>query len=132
MEVLHNYPLIYDWEKVAEEFRNRINFIQIKGNSNISGDFVENTISFHINNFQKSDKGLASPAFFRHLRNAFAHYRIIRDREWYFITDINTKGNVTMKGKVKAKDLFDFCYRLYELKENFIDNQNNLKYKNIK
>lgn len=132
MEVLQDYPLIYDWSKAVEEFQNRIKFIAIKGNPKISGELIENTISFHINNSPKSDKGLSAPAFFRHLRNAFAHYRIIRNGEWYIITDINTKGKITMKGKVKTKDLFDFCFRLYELKENFIDNHKITDHKNIK
>lgn len=128
-ETLQRWPLIYDWEAIEEEFKGKINFEPQKGNPNIKDVFIENNIRFHINNNPNSDNGLSAVAFFRHLRNAFAHYRIVHEDDWYYITDKNTKGTITMKGKVNTQLLFDFCYKLYALKEEMIEKQNEINSK---
>lgn len=120
-ETLQRWPLIYDWDTVVNEFAGKIKFVPVKGKTLISEMLIDNTIIFNVDNFKNSDQGLPAPALFRHLRNAFAHYRIVRDNEWYILTDINKKGKITLKGKVNAQLLFDFCYQLYVIKERFIN-----------
>lgn len=49
-------------------------------------------------------------AFFRHLRNAFAHLSIQEYDDYLYMKDVNIKNNITMIGMVKFDDLKRLCY----------------------
>lgn len=114
-------PRFYDWKKVLSEFSGLIE-VECCDQNKISNQLTVNKIQYTISN---DDSG-ESEAFFRHLRNAFAHFSIFRDGEFLIIQDSNGK-TFTMNGKVDAKLLSKFCNRLLqlhnELLDNFIQNQ---------
>ena len=63
-------------------------------------------------------------AFFRHLRNAFAHHRIVRCCEYLHLEDVQGK-NLTMKGLVKFQDLKELCFLFFNQRTKF-ENMNNI------
>ena len=118
---LQGWPDVYDWNKVISKFHEIID-IDVCDNSNIPPEFKDNYIRFSID--QQKDNGSIASAFFRHLRNAFSHYRIIRVGKWYEITDIN--GNkYSMRGKIEADLLKEFCFNLFDQREALINPRNN-------
>lgn len=59
-----------------------------------------------------------SEALLRHLRNAFSHYRIVRNGDNYSIRDYNGK-KLSMIGNVNAEALKEVVFHIIETKENF-------------
>lgn len=112
LDNLQNCPLVYDWDIVVEEFKGELDIDTCISNQ-ISTDFVQNRIRFTVSNQKRSDDGSKCAAFFRHLRNAFAHYHVVREGENYVLTDRTEKGT-TMRGLVDAELLKRFCYRLFD------------------
>ena len=104
----------YDWQKVVSEFNGCIDF---ECCDEILGSLEDNKIQFNVCD---KDSGVGD-AFFRHLRNAFAHFSIFRDEKFFIIQDYNGK-KFTMNGKVDAKLLIGFCYRLIQLHNELLDN----------
>ncbi len=55
---------------------------------------------------EKDEKGQYTEtypeAFFRHIRNAFAHYSIKRQQDYYLIVDVNGSGQKTMTAWIKS------------------------------
>ena len=109
-------PRFYDWKKVLSEFSGLIE-VECCDQSKISNQLTDNKIQYTISN---DDSGEAE-AFFRHLRNSFAHFSIFRDGEFFIIQDSNGK-KLTMNGKINAELLVQFCYRLKDLHSEFLDN----------
>ena len=68
--------------------------------------------------FSVSENETIPLAFFRHLRNAFAHHRIVRCCEYLHIEDIQGK-DLTMKGLVKFKDLKELCFLFFDQRTEF-------------
>lgn len=60
---------------------------------------------------------------FSHLRNAFAHYRVVREGENYILTDGDKKS--TMQGMVNAELLKNFCFRFFDIREEITRNYEN-------
>ncbi|MBD5374283.1 MAG: hypothetical protein HDR77_02245 [Bacteroides sp.] len=114
LDNLQGWPLVYDWETVIKEFRSELD-IEACSSNQISTELVLNRIRFTVSNQKKSDNGSKSAAFFRHLRNAFAHYHVIRDGDNYILTD--GEKNMTMQGLVNAELLKKFCFRFFDLRE---------------
>ena len=118
-DVLSSFPSGYDWNINVQEFNDKVEFFTYKSTYYIDDKFEDNVIRFKIADNKKEQP---CEAFFRHLRNAFSHYRISRQGEWYFIKDINDKtSNLTMIGKVKAEILKDFCFRFFDQREQFLN-----------
>lgn len=55
-------------------------------------------------------------AFFRHIRNAFAHFNI-NNRGDYFIMMDNSGSQITMIGKIKYNDLKEICFLFFNQRE---------------
>lgn len=118
-------PEVYEWDVVIEEFKGELD-IDSCTSDQISTELVQNRIRFTVSNQKNSDNGSKSAAFFRHLRNAFAHYRVVREGENYVLADGAEK--ITMRGLIKAELLKKFCFRYFDIREkilNNIDNDNN-------
>lgn len=116
LDNLQGWPEVYDWDSVVEEFKNSLNIdtcIAVQ----IPKDFVQNTIRFNVSD--DKDNGSKSAAFFRHLRNAFAHYNIVREGENYILTD--GQKNTTMRGLVNAELLKKFCFRFFDIREEILN-----------
>ena len=63
-------------------------------------------------------------AFFRHMRNAFAHYHIKHHGDFFFMNDYRDEKctQMSMIGKIKCDDLFNYCNLLFKQREFYIDN----------
>lgn len=110
------WPSVYDWDKIVNEYEGRLNILDCSIDS-IGQDINNNTILFSLSN---SGRECKAEAFFRHLRNAFAHHRIVRERDNYFITDMLSNGKFSMYGIVNAELLKNFCFSLFEEKDRAI------------
>ena len=78
----------------------------------------ENRLYFVVDKIDKNNKAIA---FFRHLRNAFAHFRIVREGEWLNIMDGVWRGKEkdkywekTMIGLIKYEDLKELCFIFFK------------------
>ena len=126
LDNLQGWPLCYDWDTVVKEFEDVVDITSCD-KTDIPTQLVDNQIRFTVSQEKDSDNGSKSCAFFRHLRNAFAHYSVARQGEWYFLSDYSGKDR-SMYGKIKASLLKDFCFRFFDMREkiqNDIDDANN-------
>lgn len=122
LDNLQGWPEIYDWDAIVEEYRGILD-IDSSIAAEIESELVLNKIRFTVSNRKDLDNGSKSAAFFRHLRNAFAHYRIVREGENYVLTD--KKDNTTMRGFVNAELLKKFCFKFFEIRERIINDREN-------
>ena len=113
---LQGWPDGYDWNLVISKFSGIIDIASCDNNQ-IPSSFKDNFIRFSID--QQKDNGSITSAFFRHLRNAFSHYRIIRVGKWYEITDVSG-SKFSMRGKIEADLLKELCFQFFDQREAFI------------
>lgn len=123
LDNLQGWPLVYDWDAIIEEFRGVLD-IDTCTEAQIGTEFAPNKIRFTVSNRKDSDNGSKSAAFFRHLRNAFAHYHIVREGGNYVLTDGTNK--TTMRGLVNAELLKKFCFRFFDIREKILNDLENV------
>lgn len=123
LDNLQGIPAVYDWDSIVEEFKGIFD-ISVCNANQIEADLVQNKIQFTVSNRKDSDNGSKSAAFFRHLRNAFAHYQIIRNGDNYILFDGAKK--CTMIGLVNAEILKRFCMRFFDSREKILNNMENV------
>ncbi|MDE5789954.1 MAG: hypothetical protein K2H96_01825 [Muribaculaceae bacterium] len=128
LDNLQGWPACYNWEAIVEEFKGLLD-IDTCTPSQIRSDFVQNKIRFTVSHRKDSDNGSKSAAFFRHLRNAFSHYHIVRERDNYVLTD--GTHITTMRGLVNAELLKKFCFRFFDKREKILNEINNKNNQNI-
>ena len=121
LEKLQGLPFFYDWEAIVLKFENQLD-IQTCERKSIPTQFADNQIRFTVSSKYDMDNDCEAAAFFRHLRNAFSHYRIYRDGKWFFFTDENSHSQITMRGKVEVSLLIEFCCKLIDCPENKVAN----------
>lgn len=117
LDNLQGWPLAYDWNSIIKEFSGLLDIKKCEAHD-IPKEFVLNTIRFTVSNNPIVDNDSVAAAFFRHLRNAFSHYSIVREGENYILTD--GKHSTTMRGLVNAELLKKFCYRFFDMREAYI------------
>ena len=122
LDNLQGLPASYDWDEVIAEFDGLIDIDACK-TSEIPKDYIQNNIRFTVSKSKKYDNGSKSAAFFRHLRNAFAHYHIVREEDNYVLTDERAK--VTMRGLINVELLKKFCFRFFDIREKIIADYEN-------
>lgn len=122
LDNLQSWPYAYNWDAIVEEFKVLLDIDACKA-TQIGTDFVQNKIRFTVSNRKDSDNSSKSAAFFRHLRNAFAHYHVVREDENYVLTDGTKK--TTMRGLVNAELLKKFCFRFFDDREKILNNMYN-------
>lgn len=123
LDNLQGWPLSYDWEPVVNEYKDLVDIASCD-KSDIPEQLMDNQIRFTVSTEKDSDNGSTTCAFFRHLRNAFAHYRVTRNGEWYILSDYSGKDK-SMYGKIKASLLKEFCFRFFDLREKNINDMEN-------
>ena len=122
LDTLQGWPLVYDWDSVVEEFKGQIDIDSCQS-AQIPENFEQNKIRFTVSEEKAVDNVSKSAAFFRHLRNAFAHYYVVRKGKNYVLTD--GRENITMRGLVDAELLKQFCFRFFDLREKTISDHEN-------
>lgn len=107
---------IYEWDDAVISFL-EINKLTID-DCDIIEDNVENNIILFIINKDKNGNYIETKpqAFFRHLRNAFAHYNIKRDNDLFYIRDIYD-NKTKMLGAINCDLLKQFCYLFLDQRE---------------
>jgi hypothetical protein len=114
--------LIYmcEWSQEVKDFLNTacVNIQPCPAKVLATAKFQDNTIFY-----TKSNGESETNAFFRHLRNAFAHLHI-QDYDGYLYLKDNNGKSITMIGKVKFVDLKQLCQILLKQVES-INNNNN-------
>lgn len=121
--VLTGVSAIFNWDVEVDEYISSKSIIVDNVDLvNVPTCYIENTVLFYVED-RKESKAMS---FFRHLRNAFSHYRISRYNDEYFIKDMyEDKSNSgedihrinTMVGRIKCEDLHQLCYLFMKQKE---------------
>ncbi len=122
LDNLQGWPKVYDWDAIVEEFRGVLD-IDSCTVAQIGTEFVPNKIRFIVSHRKDSDNGSKATAFFRHLRNAFAHYHIVREGENYVLTDGTNK--TTMRGLVNIELFKKFCFRFLDSRKKILNDMEN-------
>ncbi len=120
---------VYDWNNDIQNYLDSKGIVVEVRDINVFPEFIEkNRIYFAVD---KNDKNNKAVAFFRHLRNAFAHFRIVREGEYLYITDGSWKGKEkdkylekTMIGLIKYEDLKELCFLFFKQGDKFIEENN--------
>ena len=114
-----NTQAIYEWNDEIEKFLNGTGIkVEVMEKGTIP-QTVEKDVMF----FSTAQDESKPKAFFRHLRNAFAHHQIVHCGEYLQCEDI--QGNdFTMKGLVKFQDLKELCFLFFDQRTKFEENSN--------
>lgn len=108
------FQSIYEWNEDIERFLNKKELkVEEINKGTLSNNVGNNVICFTV-----SENESKPFAFFRHLRNAFAHHRIVQCGEFLRIEDIQGK-DFTMVALVKFQDLKALCFLFFEQKTKF-------------
>jgi lysyl-tRNA synthetase class I len=99
----------FDWNDEVEDFLKSRGIEVTAEKKKLTDESKENVVCFI-----KGNKESKPEAFFRHMRNAFAHYKIVNDREYivmkdYFENKKNKKKSLTMSAMIKYDDLKELC-----------------------
>lgn len=120
---------VYDWNNDIQEYLNGKGIVMEIRETNDFPEIAEkNRLYFTVD---KNDKNNKAVAFFRHLRNAFVHFRIVREGEYLSITDGSWKGKEkdkyleeTMTGLIKYEDLKGLCFLFSKQGDKYIEENN--------
>ena len=105
---------IYEWNEDIEESLNKKGLTIKDMNKGTLPLNIETNVLF----FSISPNESKPIAFFRHLRNAFAHHQIVRYGDYLKIKDVS--GNdVTMIGLLKYQDVKELCFLFFDQKTKF-------------
>ena len=118
-DTINNAQVIYEWNEEIEKFLEEKGIkVEVKEKRAVSQNVEKNVMFFSI--AQDESKPIA---FFRHLRNAFAHHQIVYCGECLQIEDI--QGNdFTMKGLIKFQDLKELCFLFFDQRAKFEEDNN--------
>lgn len=125
LDDLQGWPNAYDWDTVVNEFKGRLDIDSCESAS-IPAKISDNQIRFTVSSKKDLDNGSKAAAFFRHLRNAFSHYRINRQGEWYFLSDYS-ENKKTMYGKINVSLLKELCFKFFDIRETLIEKHESTK-----
>lgn len=119
----------YDWNNDIQDYLNSKEIvIEAKEKDAFPAIAEKNKLYFIVSEKDENNKAVA---LFRHLRNAFAHFRIIHEAEYLSIEDghWNAKDEClerTMIGQIKYEDLKKLCFLFFKQGDKFIE-ENNIK-----
>ena len=107
--------VVYCWDNNVDQFVRSHNLvIEDCGIAQLPSSFEENKIFFTYCVRDKDDKAVA---FFRHLRNSFAHYRIARNGQYLCMKDYDKENRLTMIGKIDVDLFFELIHLFFEQKQ---------------
>lgn len=116
IDVLTGYPSVYVKDNRINDFMDKRNLtIEAVERDAIPNVFEANKIFFVKGENDSSNED----AFFRHLRNAFAHYHITRKNDFFYMKDYFSNHNrqVSMIGMIKCVDLKKLCFMYFDQRE---------------
>ena len=118
------FSLLYEWSDAVQSFLD-INKITIEDRDikTLPKTFDNNCIFFEMCSNDKENKAVA---FFRHLRNAFSHYNIGDDGDFFLMKDFyfekSKPTDQTMIGKISKKLFYELMNIFFKQKEKLHDN----------
>ena len=118
---------LYQWSSEIDDYLQKnnaiIDFVERVG---IPCDFVNNQILFSM--YENEDN--KAVAFFRHLRNAFCHYKIGYSGDFFCMEDFddNNCSHLTMKGKIDRNIFYGLIDLFFKQKSK--NEEDILKYDN--
>lgn len=122
LDTLEGIPSIYEDNNEIQEFiKERHLNLDSKEPSDLPTKFEDGHVYWLEGNCDNSKYD----ALFRHLRNAFAHYHIRHDGNYYFINDYNKNGKMTMIGKIACQDLKDLISIFYTQRNDIENSMSN-------
>lgn len=99
---------IYEWNGEIENFFYEKGIkVEVMKKGDIPQNIEKNVMFF--STYQDESKPIA---FFRHLRNTFAHHRITHSGEYLHFEDTNGT-DLTMIGLIKFQDLKELCFLFF-------------------
>ncbi|MEY8685226.1 hypothetical protein AB9N12_03465 [Bacteroides sp. AN502(2024)] len=121
----NNNQNIYNWNSDIQKFLDNKGVI-VDTKETLPDKAMKDELYFII---EKKDKENKAAAFFNHLRNAFAHFRIVHVGEYLRIEDgrWDTKNKClerTMIGQIKYEDLKELCFLFFQQEDKFIEENN--------
>lgn len=124
-----NLIFLYDWNQDIQAYLDNKNIvIEPKEIDALPTTTEKDKLYFTI---RKEDKKNKAVAFFNHLRNAFAHLRIVPEDEYLNMTDGSWKGSPqnryfkrTMIGQIKYEDLKELCFLFFKQRDKFMEETN--------
>ncbi|MDE6216695.1 hypothetical protein [Bacteroides sp.] len=124
-----NSIFLYDWNHDIQAYLDNKNIvIEAKEKDVLPTTIEKDKLHFTIREQDENNKAVA---FFNHLRNAFAHLRIVPEGEYLNITDGSWKGKEkdkhferTMIGQIKYEDLKELCFLFFKQRDKFIEENN--------
>ena len=122
LDNLAGLPNVYDWDAVMNQFAGVID-IDSCAEGQVPNEYQQNVIRFTL---CAGDNGSKSSALFRHLRNAFSHYRINREGDNFTLTD-QISGGLTMRGLINAELLKKICFKFFEQRDAILNNLEDIK-----
>lgn len=108
---------IYREDEKVKQFKKERGLV-IESRSN--GDIPEEIPVGHCY-FTTSKGSTPEMDFFRHLRNAFAHFRIVNEGEEYVRMQDMKINQLTMNGFLKFQDLKEYCFLFFDQKTQFLE-----------
>lgn len=124
-----NLIFLYDWNHDIQAYLNNKGIIIEPKDEDVLPSTTEKDKLYFI--ICEKDENNKAVAFFNHLRNAFAHLRIVPEGEYLNITDGFWKGKGenryferTMTGQIKYEDLKELCFLFFKQKDEFIEKNN--------
>lgn len=120
---LDNYtgsPAMYEKTKEVDDFITKRN-LDIRGvdAGDLSTIFIDGQVLFTM----KPNEISEYESLFRHLRNAFAHYHILRSGDYFFMNDYSDESCkvLSMTGKIKCDDLMELCNLFFDQRSKIED-----------
>ncbi len=114
LETMTNAPVLYCWDEKIQSYVDSMQ-MEVKCIEETERHTLDNKFEKDKMFFLKKENETKEESFFRHLRNAFAHYRINRNGDYIFCKDIDPKDNsITMVGYIKGDSLKELCFRFID------------------
>lgn len=121
LDTFMGIPAVFQETTEVTSFINTRNLtIEERDQDKLPTNYEDDHIYFII---EKCDK-TKYDAFYRHLRNSFAHYRINRSGNYFIMKDCrsNNETQISMIGKIKERDLKDLTEIFYKQRQDGEDN----------
>ena len=118
-ESLTKAPCLYEWDAKVESFLSERG---MEVPSCTIEELREKVFEADKMFFSLADDETKPEAFFRHLRNAFAHFNLNHSGDYIYMRDYKKDGKtVSMIGQLKMDDLKDLCFQFFDQRESIIE-----------
>lgn len=99
----------HEWSNEIQSYLSENNIViepDVESDNNV--EYKNNVIHLKMKNNESKENALI-----RHLRNAFAHYHVTKEGNYYILKDIDDKG-ISMIGKIECEHLKKIAFLLIE------------------